>query len=88
MRMSPFKLERYFAEHEFTAQYLLCASDCEAMSCAELLGCEPGAAAERQEFWLGYAESPGHPVLRAEIAALYESTGADDVLVHTGAEAF
>ena len=37
MNLSPFKLERYFAKYEFTAEYLLCSSDCEAMSIADLL---------------------------------------------------
>ena len=35
---------------------------------------------------LGYTESSGHPLLRAEIAGLYERIGPDDVLVFSGAE--
>ena len=35
---------------------------------------------------LGYTESTGHPLLRAEIAALYEELEPDDVLVFAGAE--
>jgi aspartate/methionine/tyrosine aminotransferase len=35
---------------------------------------------------LGYTESTGHPLLRAEIASLYDDIGADDVLVFAGAE--
>ena len=35
---------------------------------------------------LGYTESTGHPLLRREIAALYDSVDADDVLVFAGAE--
>jgi aspartate/methionine/tyrosine aminotransferase len=35
---------------------------------------------------LGYTESTGHPLLRAEIASLYEDVAADDVLVFAGAE--
>ena len=30
--IKPFKLERYYTIHEFTAKYLLCSSDCEAMT--------------------------------------------------------
>ena len=45
---------------------------------------------ETREMWaglrLGYTESTGHPLLRREIAALYESIEADDVLVFAGAE--
>jgi aspartate/methionine/tyrosine aminotransferase len=35
---------------------------------------------------LGYTESTGHPLLRREIASLYETLEADDVLVFAGAE--
>ena len=35
---------------------------------------------------LGYSEAPGHPLLRAEIATLYDTLGADHVLVLAGAE--
>ena len=35
---------------------------------------------------LGYTEAPGHPLLRAEIATLYESITPDEVLVFSGAE--
>ena len=35
---------------------------------------------------LGYTESTGHPLLRAEIAELYEHVEPDDVLVFAGAE--
>src|SRR4029077_5605468 len=35
---------------------------------------------------LGYTEAPGHPLLRAEIATLYDTIEADDVLVFAGAE--
>lgn len=31
MPLDPFKLERYFAEHEFSAPNLLCSSDCESV---------------------------------------------------------
>ena len=37
MKLEPFKLERYFARHEFSAPYLLCSSDCESMTLDELL---------------------------------------------------
>jgi aspartate/methionine/tyrosine aminotransferase len=35
---------------------------------------------------LGYTESTGHPLLRREVAALYEGIEPDDVLVFAGAE--
>ena len=85
MNLPPFKLERYFAKYEFNTEFLLCSSDCESMSVADLLAFEPGAAEKFQNVWLGYTESQGSPVLRAEICKLYEKTKSDDILVHSGA---
>jgi len=86
MNLPPFKLERYFAKYEFTAEYLLCSSDCEAMSIADLLALEPGAAEKFQNTWLGYTESQGSPALRKEIAKIYSTVQPEEILVHTGAE--
>ena len=87
MRIEDFALERYFARWEFAVDYLLCASDVEGWPMADLL--ELGDA-ETRAMWgglrLGYTESTGHPLLRAEIAELYERIGPDDVLVFAGAE--
>jgi aspartate/methionine/tyrosine aminotransferase len=85
MELPPFKLERYFAKYEFNTEYLLCSSDCEAMSIADLLAFEPGAAEKFQQVWLGYTESQGSPALRAEICKLYENIEPEDILVHSGA---
>lgn len=82
MRLRTFKLERYFAEHEFTAKHLLSASDCESMALPDLLalaGDEARGLWER--LWLGYTESPGHPLLREEVAGLYGGLESDDVLI-------
>jgi aspartate/methionine/tyrosine aminotransferase len=86
MKIAPFKLERYFARHEFSAPYLLCSSDCESMKLRELLALEPGAREAFDSLWLGYTESSGDPQLRQAIAGLYERISADRVLVHAGAE--
>jgi aspartate/methionine/tyrosine aminotransferase len=86
MKLPPFKLERYFAKYEFTTEYLLCGSDCEALSIADLLAMEEGAAEKFQNVWLGYTESQGSPTLRKEICNLYETIQPEDILVHTGAE--
>lgn len=85
MLLSPFKLERYFAKFEFNAEFLLCSSDCESMSVADLLAHEEGAAERFQHHWLGYTESQGSPTLRKEIAGMYATTQPDDILVFTGA---
>jgi aspartate/methionine/tyrosine aminotransferase len=86
MRLKPFKLERYFAKHEFSAPYLLCSSDCESMKLCDLLALEPGAIERFESLWLGYTESLGDPELRHAISTVYEHVTADQVLVHAGAE--
>ena len=86
MNLPPFKLERYFAQHEFNTEFLLCSSDCESMSVADLLALETGAAEKFQQTWLGYTESLGSPALRREIAKVYETIQPEEILVHTGAE--
>ncbi len=86
MKLPPFKLERYFAKYEFNTEYLLCSSDCEAMSIADLLALDPGAEERFQQTWLGYTESQGDPKLRQAICGLYETIQPEQVLVHAGAE--
>jgi aspartate/methionine/tyrosine aminotransferase len=86
MKLKPFQLERYFAQYEFTAPYLLCCSDCESLSVGDLLKFEQNAQDELSSLWLGYTESLGSPELRAQIASLYNNTSAENIIVHTGAE--
>ncbi|WP_029458545.1 pyridoxal phosphate-dependent aminotransferase [Solidesulfovibrio alcoholivorans] len=86
MQLPPFRLERFFAEHEFTAPRLLCASDGETLSVADLFALVPGAEAGLSRLRLGYTDSRGAPELREAIAGLYETISPDDVLVHVGAE--
>ncbi len=87
MRIADFALERYFARWEFAARHLLCASDVEGYPMAELLDL---ADDEMRGAWdglrLGYTESSGHPLLRQEIAGLYERLEPDDILTFAGAE--
>lgn len=87
MRIADFALERYFARWEFAVRHLLCASDVEGWSMTELLEL---ADDEGRGLWdglrLGYTESTGHTLLRAEIAELYERVHPDGVLVFAGAE--
>ncbi len=87
VKIEAFELERFFARYEFTVRHVLCASDVEGWPMADLLAlADPEAAALWQGLRLGYAEAPGHPLLRAEIASLYETIAADEVLVFSGAE--
>ena len=87
MRIADFALERFFARWEFAVRHLLCASDVEGYPMADLLAL---ADPESRRLWddlrLGYSESTGHPLLRAEIAALHDGIAADEVLVFAGAE--
>lgn len=87
MQIADFALERYFARWEFNARYLLCASDVEGYPMVELLAL---ADHETRSLWdelqLGYTESTGHPLLRAEIASLYDTIEPDQVLTFAGAE--
>jgi aspartate/methionine/tyrosine aminotransferase len=54
---------------------------------AELLAlADPETRAMWDGMALGYTESTGHPLLRREIAALYDGIEPDDVLVFAGAE--
>jgi aspartate/methionine/tyrosine aminotransferase len=87
MQIRPFALERYFAQHEFTAELLLCSSDVESYALRELLTlADDETRALWDELSLGYTETAGHPLLRAEIAALYPGLEPDDVLVFAGAQ--
>ena len=87
MRIAEFALERYFARWEFAVEHLLCASDVEGYPMSDLVAL---AGDEERRLWdglrLGYTESTGHPLLRAEIASLYRRVDPDEVLVFAGAE--
>lgn len=86
MSIDPFRLERYFAKYEFKTPYLLCSSDCESITVAELLSFETSASEQLNALSLGYTETQGHPDLRHQIAQLYNSADLDNILVHAGAE--
>lgn len=82
MKIPPFALERYFAEHEFSVPFLLSSSDCDGLALSELLS---WADDETRSLWerltLGYGESQGSPLLRREIASLYTGVSPEQILV-------
>jgi aspartate/methionine/tyrosine aminotransferase len=87
MKIKEFKLERYFAKYEFSTPHLLCCSDCEPLSLKELLNiADTNSRKMWDELGLGYTESQGHPVLREEIARLYKTINAENVIVVTPEE--
>ena len=86
MIIKPFKLERFYTVHEFTAKYLLCSSDCEAMTIGDLLALENGATEKFHNHWLGYTETKGNPELRDEISKIYAGISPEDLLVCSGAQ--
>ncbi len=86
MKLKPFRLERYFAEHEFASPYHLCASDCESMKLGDLLALDPEAAERFSSIHLSYTDTLGSLDLRQAITSLYEQISTDQILVHTGAE--
>jgi aspartate/methionine/tyrosine aminotransferase len=87
MRFRDFRLERYFAQWEFSAKILLGSSDPESMRLGELLELADADGRGRwDELWLGYTESAGLPALRAAIAARTGGCEAADVLVFSAPE--
>lgn len=87
MQIAAFTLERYFAKWEFAVKNVLCASDCEPLALAELLGIADGDSLERwSSLRLGYTESLGLPALREAIAGLYDHVTPDEIITFAGAE--
>jgi aspartate/methionine/tyrosine aminotransferase len=86
LKPTPFRIEEYYAQYEFSARFMLSSSDCESRSVRELLNLEPHAHEQFQDLWLGYTETWGAPTLRATIAGLYNSLEPSDTLVVAAAE--
>jgi len=86
MELSPFRIERFYAQYEHSTRFMLSSSDCESRTIAELLDLEPDAHGRLLEQWCGYTEPPGAPALREAIASLYKPTSAEEVIVTSCAE--
>lgn len=88
MELEPFKLERYFAKHEFTSKYLLSSSDCDGFSLEYVLeSAEHGELELWNNLKFGYTDSLGHPLLREAISRHYNTIKKDDVFVLSPGEA-
>ncbi len=87
MQIAPFKLEQYFAKHEFTAKYMLSSSDCDGFPMKYIL---EQASEEELKLWenitLGYTEGLGSPFLREAICRFYAKAKPENVLVASPGE--
>jgi aspartate/methionine/tyrosine aminotransferase len=86
--IEPFKLELFFAKHEFTAKHLMGCSDAETMPMQDLIAM---ADSEAKMLWnnlnLGYTETNGLPALRNSIAkCLYPDLSGENIVCFCGAE--
>ena len=81
MKIEPFLTEQFFAEYEFSAEFLLASSDCETISIAQLLQMSGSTLEELGDLTLGYTESQGDPQLRSQITMRYSNVSSDDVFV-------
>ncbi len=86
MQITPFRIEEYMGQHEFSARYLLSSSDAESVTIADLLALEPGAHDAFLQHWCGYTESPGAPWLREALATIYEAIPSSQLIVVSAAE--
>ena len=81
MKITPFELERYFAQHEFSSPFLLSCSDAEPLQMKELLQM---ADQESRLLWenltLGYTESQGHSLLLREIAKQFDGISSKSIV--------
>ena len=85
MKIAPFRIEEYYAVHEFSAPHMLSSSDAESVAIADLLALEPDAAERLFAQRLGYTESAGAPELRGRSRSVRDD-GTDDVIVVAAAE--
>jgi len=87
MNIKEFKLERYFAKHEFTAKYLLSSSDCDGFALKDILSY---ASKNEIKLWedlkLGYTESEGSSLLRDSICNYYKNVTKENILVASPGE--
>lgn len=85
--MNDFKLERYFARHEFSAKYLLSSSDSDGWEMSDVL---KHATVQELQLWenlkLGYTESEGSSMLRESILQFYQQQSIEQVVVSSPGE--
>jgi aspartate/methionine/tyrosine aminotransferase len=90
VRIEPFQLERWMTKYEVNVAWDIAESGIFPMSCRELLELLPSKERETEldrllDLRLGYSEACGSEELRGMLAATYENTSPDEILVTTGA---
>jgi aspartate/methionine/tyrosine aminotransferase len=86
VELTPFRIERWYEQYEFTTELMLSSSDCESVAVADLLAFEPDARERLDALRLGYTEVPGSAELRSAIAGLYERTSSEEIVALAAAE--
>jgi aspartate/methionine/tyrosine aminotransferase len=90
MRLEPFQLERWMTTYETKVKWDIAESGIFPMSTREIIDLLPDDERESTlqqllDLRLGYSEACGSEELRGLIAATYDNTSIDEVLVTTGA---
>jgi aspartate/methionine/tyrosine aminotransferase len=90
VRIEPFQLERWMTTYEVNIKWDIAESGIFPMSTRDLLDLIPAEEREAEldrllDLRLGYSEACGSEELRGLIAATYENTSPDEILVTTGA---
>lgn len=90
VKIEPFQLERWMTKYEVNVTWDIAESGIYPMSTREILELLPAEERERElnrllDLRLGYSEACGSAELRGLIAATYEQTSPDNILVTTGA---
>ncbi len=90
MRIEPFQLERWMTTYEMNVSWDIAESGIFPMSTRDILGLLPHDEREATleqllDLRLGYSEACGSAELRDLIAATYDRTSSDEILITTGA---
>ncbi len=90
VRIEPFQLERWMTKYEVNVAWDIAESGIYPMAAREILDLLPPEERQTEsdrllDLRLGYSEACGSAELRALLAATYENTSADEILVTTGA---
>lgn len=87
MKINKFRLEDFFSNYEFSTPKMLCASDAESFSIAEILQNDESAINGLLNLKLNYTQPWGSPSLRKAICSVfYPGSTEENVLCFSGAE--